>query len=165
MDSNAKIYEEESGRFEIDFSALIEAAQREKREKTAEKLAVKIEKNIEETPAGLTLEKWIATPEQIARINRGDREALDTFYFDNMHYIKSLCNSYYMKAGARLRVHAEPLDYMQQIYCDLRTRIVRLRPWDKAIARAIYRSLRFAPVGGVDELYIPYLKEYPLCQN
>ena len=83
MDSNAKIYEEESGRFEIDFSALIEAAQREKREKTAEKLAVKIEKNIEETPAGLTLEKWIATPEQIARINRGDREALDTFYFDN----------------------------------------------------------------------------------
>lgn len=167
MEENAKIYEEESGGFSLDLSELVKQAEREKREKTVKQLSAgKVDVlQIEQTPAGLELKSWKTTPEQIARINAGDINEWNAFFEENRKHIFSLAVGYYLRYERSLKPHVEALDLVHQIYCDVGTGIVKLRPWDSAIGCAFGRCCRFAPVGGVDEFYIPHLRKYPLCQN
>lgn len=146
MNGNADIIQEAPNGAERDISALLVSAMQAKRTQIA----------IEAIPAGEKL-TWNTTPEQIARINAGEREALDEFYFNPENHQRLLFSAYrYMRNNAYVKVVANYEDLMQQVYCDLRTGIIQLRPYDKAISRAIFHSFRFAPVGGEDELYIPF---------
>ena len=150
MDSNADIWKEATKGAEVDFPALVLSAIRAKQEQAAAKV-----ETVEQIPAGEKL-TWHVTPEQIARINAGDRAALDEFYFDNLYRLR--CSAYrYMRNNAYVKAVASYEDLLQQVYCDLRTGAVKLRPYDKAICRAVFHSFRFAPVGGEDGIYIPYL--------
>ncbi|MBE5751368.1 MAG: hypothetical protein E7357_03055 [Clostridiales bacterium] len=161
------VYEDAESGFDIDFNALIKVAQREKREKTVKQLSAgKVEVlQIEQTPAGLTLKSWKTTPEQIARINAGDINAWNEFFEENKKHLYAFGFSFYFSHQKILCAHVEPLDLVHQIYCDVGAGYVKLRPWDSAIGCAFSRCCRFAPVGGVDEFYIPQLRKYPLCQN
>lgn len=130
-----------------DISALVREAIEQKKQEEREKAV----RNIEETPAGEKL-TWNTTAEEIAQINAGEREALDKFYFNNLRRIMSsamiyIRNNWYVKAVANYE------DLMQQVYCDLRLGLIRLRPFDRAISKAIFHSFRYAPVGGLDEEY------------
>ena len=149
MDSNAEIWKEATQGAEVDFSALVLSAIRAKQEQAAEKL-----ESVEQIPAGEKL-TWHVTPEQIARINGGDRVALDEFYFENFTRIKFSALCYIRHNGYVISI-ASWEDFTQQLYCDLRIGAVKLRPYDKAISRAVYHSFRLAPVGGEDGIYIPF---------
>ena len=72
--------EAERARIEIDVSGLIAEAIRAKEAEAAERYS-----SIEETPSGESL-TWHTTAEEIARINAGDRAALDRFYFEPDNY-------------------------------------------------------------------------------
>lgn len=133
---------------EQDISALIETAIKERDEKRVLRVS-----QVEEIPAGQDLKRWEVTPEQVARINAGDRAALDAFYFDN--YIKLVYAGWsFLRQHVYVRAVVSHEDLMQQVYCDLRTGLLKLRPFDKAITKAVYKSFRYAAVGGLDELYI-----------
>ena len=147
----------ENNKIEVSLSEAIELAMaRQEDEKRAKRAAEAAElESVEETPAGQKL-TWNVTPEEIARINAGDREALDAFYFqeDNLQRIKFSAYRF-MRHNQFLKTVVSADDYIQQVYCDLLTGVLKLRPWDKAIAKALYTSFRFTPVGGLDEIYIP----------
>lgn len=146
---------------EINMQELIEAAIKRKQEKEGKEFSM-----IEATPEGERL-TWKVTPEQVARINAGDREALDEFYLDpaNNDRIRYCAYGFLRHNGYILSV-ASWEDLVQQVYCDLRTGFIKLRPYDRAIGKAIYRSFQFAPVGGLDEVFIPLEKgESRICQS
>ncbi|MBQ8229981.1 MAG: hypothetical protein IJZ32_04740 [Clostridia bacterium] len=158
MDTNAEIRKEAESGFTVDLSALVAQALQEKREKASEKYA-----HVEQTPEGERL-TWNATPEQVARINAGEREALDKFYFDNLQRL-TYCAYRFMRNNAYVKAVASYEDLLQQVYFDLRTGAVKLRPYDRAISSAVFHSFRFAPVGGYDEVYIYKVKESGQCQR
>ena len=149
----------EGQRAEIDVAALIAAAIKAKAEKAAAKYAL-----VEETPEGEAL-TWNVTHEQIAKINGGDRAALDAFFLDegNYKHITS-CAWQYMRNHGYLKSVISYEDLINQVYVDLLAGFLKLRPWNKAITRAVYTSFRFTAVGGLDEEYIPF-KEVAQCQK
>ncbi|MBQ8375039.1 MAG: hypothetical protein IJX98_05660 [Clostridia bacterium] len=151
MDTNARIWREELEGVDVsaEIAAAIEAQERAKRE-AAEAFAA----TVEQIPEGERL-TWKVTPEQVARINAGDREALDAFYFDNYKRLY-YCALRHLFHEQGIRVIVERDDLLNQVYVDLLTGLLKLRPYDRAINRAIFRSFRFAAVGGIDEIYIPY---------
>ena len=131
----------------VNLSEMIAQAINAKKAQEVEKLSA-----IEATPRGYAL-TWKTTPEQVARINAGEQAAVDDFYFDNFNRIRAaaracLRRNYYVISVVSYE------DLMQQVYVDLRTGVIKLRPFDKAINGAIYRSFRYAPVGGADDVYI-----------
>ena len=133
---------------------VVEMAIKSKQEKEAKKT-----ENIEETPPGEKL-TWNVTAEQIARINAGDRAALDAFYFDPDNFRRLTYSAHkFMRHKFYLKSVISYEDLMQQVYYDLRAGMVKLRPYDKAISFTIYHSFQFAAVGGVDEVFIPHRKE------
>ena len=142
--------EAERARIEIDVSGLIAEAIRAKEAEAAERYS-----SIEETPSGESL-TWHTTAEEIARINAGDRAALDRFYFepDNYRHLKCCAWSFFRKQPYFRPIISDE-DLKQQLYCDLRTGLLKFRPYDRAIRSAIYHSFRYAAVGGIDEIYIP----------
>lgn len=149
----------ENNKIEISLSEAIELAMaRQEDEKRAKRAAEAAElESVEETPAGQKL-TWNVTPEEIARINAGDREALDAFYFDEDNLRRIRFNAYrFMRHNPWFKAVVSAEDFIQQVYCDLLTGMVKLRPWDSAIAKAVFTSFRFTPVGGLDEIYIPPL--------
>ena len=164
MDSNAEILKEAESGFQIDLSALVAQALRAKQEEEAAKYTeqdlrgVKRERaeawreEIEQTPPERVL-TWRVTPEQVARINAGKRDALDEFYFDNLTRLRFSAYRY-MRNNPYLKAVVSYEDLLQQVYFDLRTGAVKLRPFDAAICRAVFHSFRYAAVGGDDEIFI-----------
>ena len=149
---------DENTRATIDITALIAQAIEQKR---AEEQQAYTE--VEEIPAGERL-TWSVTPEQIARINACEREAIDEFYFGN--YTRLLYSAYrFMRNNAYVKAVASYEDLIQQLYFDLRTGAIKLRPFDSAISGGVFTSFRFAPVGGYDEVYIYKAKELAKCQR
>lgn len=149
--------EAESG-FCVDLSVLVAQAMHEQQEREVAKYT-----EIEETPPDMRL-TWRTTPEQVAKINAGEREAIDEFYFENFERLKFsawrfLRNNGFIKAVASYE------DLLQQVYFDLRTGAVKLRPFDRAIGSAVFYSFRYAAVGGFDEIYIYQKKERGECQR
>lgn len=142
--------EAERARIEIDISGLIAEAIRAQEAEEAERYA-----KAEETPSGERL-TWRTTSEEIARINAGEREALDAFYFEGENYrrLQAYARSFFRKVPYFRPIISEE-DLMQQLYCDLLTGLLKLRPYDRAINSAIFHSFRYAAVGGIDEIYIP----------
>ena len=124
------------------------------REKQAE-LARQWE-TVEEVPEGEKL-TWNVTPEQIARINAGDRSALDEFYTDlqNLTRIKYLALKFLRHNRYLISVISYE-DLIQQAYFDLRVGLAKLRPYDAAIGKTFFNSFQFAAVGGIDEIFIPF---------
>ena len=147
----------ENNKIEVSLSEAIELAiARLEDEKRAKRAAEAAElESVEETPAGQKL-TWNVTPEEIARINAGNREALDAFYFDadNLRRIKYSAYSFMRKNFFLLSVISWE-DLVQQVYCDLVTGMTKLKPYDRAISQAIFNSFRYAAVGGLDEIFIP----------
>ena len=82
----------ERARMEIDISGLIAEAIREREAERVRKLSE------EGTPAGECL-TWHTTAEEIARINAGEREALDAFYFesDNYRHLQACARSFFRR--------------------------------------------------------------------
>lgn len=146
----------------IDFTELLSAALSAKKAQEL-KVELKALEEIEQTPEGEKL-TWKTTPEQVARINAGDRVALDEFYFDNYNRIKFSALRY-MRNNTYVWAVASWEDLAQQVYCDLRTGFIKLRPYDKAICSAVFHAFQFAPVGGLDEVFIPYEKEEKACRK
>ncbi|MBQ8322816.1 MAG: hypothetical protein IJX91_02495 [Clostridia bacterium] len=144
--------------FEVDFEQLVEAARQRKREKAAKNFSL-----VEEIPAGESL-TWAVTPEQVARINARNREALDGFYFANLRRL-TFSAYRFMRNNAYLQSVISYEDLLQQVYFDLRTGVLKLRPFDSAISSAVYHSFRYAAVGGDDEVYIYQVKEKRKCQK
>lgn len=134
-------------RLTVDVAGMIAAAMEKKQ---AEVVAYWTDAG--QTPAGEVL-TWKTTPEQVARINAGDRAALDAFYFDNLQRL-TFSALRYMRNNAYVQAVVSYEDLIQQVYVDLRAGILKLRPFDKAICKAVFTSFRFAAVGGLDELYI-----------
>lgn len=154
MNGNAEILKKATSGFEIDLSALVAQALREQQEQEAAKY-----EKIEEAPPDKVL-TWHTTPEQIARINAGDRAALDKFYFDEDNYMRIIyCAHSFMRKNGYVKAVANYEDLIQQVYCDLRTGLLKLRPYDGAISGAIFHSFRYAAVGGFEEIYIYKAKE------
>ena len=145
---------------EIDLAQLIEEAIKRKKEKEAKTFSA-----VEATPEGEKL-TWNVTPQQVAKINAGDRAALDEFYFDTSNHNRIRYNAYnYMRKNGYLLAVASWEDLMQQVYCDLLTGLVKLRPYDRAINKAVFASFRFAAVGGLDEVFIPFKGVEHVCQS
>ena len=84
--------EAERARLETDVPGLIAEAIRAK-----EAERVKLSER-EETPFGERL-TWHTTAEEIARINAGEREALDAFYFepDNYRHLQACARSFFRR--------------------------------------------------------------------
>ena len=144
----------------INFNELLEEAIRAKRAKELAKYSA-----VEQTPEGERL-TWHVTPEQIARINIGDREALDAFYFDEDNFLRLRYSVYkFMRHNTFVKAVASHEDLLQQVYADLRLGLLKLRPFDHAIGCAIFHSFRYAPVGGIDEVYVFKTKEEKRCQK
>lgn len=152
--------ETERARIEIDVSGLIAEAIRAKEAEEAARCS-----SIEETPSGESL-TWHTTAEEIARINAGDRAALDRFYFepDNYRHLKCCARSFFRRVPYFRPIISEE-DLMQQLYCDLRTGLLKFRPYDRAIRCAVFHSFKYAAVGGIDEAYIPYARRCGKCQK
>ena len=149
---------DENTRATIDITALIAQAIEQKR---AEEQQAYTE--VEQTPKGERL-TWKVTPEQVAKINACDREAIDEFYFEN--YTRILYSAYrFMRNNAYVKAVASFEDLIQQLYFDLRTGAIKLRPFDSAISGGVFTSFRYAPVGGYDEVYIYKAKELAKCQR
>jgi len=149
----------ERARMEIDISGLIAEAIREREAERVRKLSE------EGTPAGECL-TWHTTAEEIARINAGEREALDAFYFesDNYRHLQACARSFFRRVPYFRPIISEE-DLMQQLYCDLRTGLLKFRPYDRAINCAVYHSFKYAAVGGIDEAYIPYARRSGKCRK
>ncbi len=135
-------------RASVDFTALLNAAMKTKREEEIKQFEV------EAIPAGEVL-TWNTTPEEIAQINAGNRAAVDRFYFDegNYQHIKSSAFSFFRKEK-RFKAIIDIEDLMQQVYLDLASGMIKLRAYNSGISKAIFSSFRFSPVGGLDEVYI-----------
>lgn len=160
MTGNVEILKEATSGFKIDLSALVAQALRRKQEQEAAKYA-----EIEETPPDKAL-TWRTTPEQIARINAGEREAIDEFFFEKENARRIRCCVWsFFRRSSMFRSIVSDEDLINQFYVDLRTGLLKLRPYDKAISGALYHSFRYAAVGGIDELYIYKAKELRQCQK
>lgn len=149
---------QELERATIDVTALIAEALRAKQEAEAKRYA-----EAEQTPEGERL-TWRVTAEQVARINAGEREALDAFYFepDNFRHLKACARSFFRRVPYFRPIISEE-DLMQQLYCDLATGLLKLRPYDRAINCAAFHSFKYAAVGGIDEIYIPHARRGGRC--
>ena len=157
-----EIWEGPTQKAETDFSALLQAAIERKRERELKKAqaAVTLEEN--DVPKGEKL-TWKVTPQQITLINLCDREALDKFYFDNAFRLKSLAGIFFRRSQY-LKSIISIEDLMQQLYVDFRCGMLKLKPFDKAIGRAIFNSFQYAAVGGIDHVYI-YEEKQRKCRN
>lgn len=145
-------------RAQIDVKQMIEEAIQAKQAEVAARYAI-----IEPIPEGKAL-TWNVTPEQIAKINDGNREALDLFYLDSANYRRiKFCAYSYLRHNPYVKAVVSYEDLIQQVYHDLRIGLLKLRPYDGAICGAIFHSFRFAAVGGMDEIYIK--KERKKCQK
>lgn len=111
----------------------------------------------ERTPAGLALDWWKSTPEEIAEINKGNREAVNAFYERNLFQIKCLAYAFFRKNNWFKRVLSTE-DLINQAYLDLATGMLILRPWNRAISKAFYKCFCYTAVGGLDEVFISYRK-------
>ena len=151
--------EAERARLETDVSGLIAEAIREREAERVRKLSE------EGTPAGECL-TWHTTAEEIARINAGEREALDAFYFepDNYRHLQACARSFFRRVPYFRPIISEE-DLMQQLYCDLRTGLLKFRPYDRAINCAVFHSFKYAAVGGIDEAYRPYARRSGKCRK
>ena len=151
--------EAERAKMEIDVSGLIAEAIREREAERVRKLSE------EGTPSGERL-TWNTTPEEIARINAGERGALDSFYFerDNYRHLQACARSFFRRVPYFRPIISEE-DLMQQLYCDLRTGLLKFRPYDRAINCAVFHSFKYAAVGGIDEIYIPYARRGGKCRK
>ena len=158
MNTNADILKEAESGFEVDISALVSQALQKQQETAAVKYA-----KVEAIPEGQEL-KWLVTPEQVARINAGEREALDKFYFDNLQRL-TFSAYRFMRHNRSLEAVISYEDLLQQVYHDLRIGEIKLRPWDRAITSAVYHSFRYAAVGGYGEVYVYKEKEAAKCQK
>ena len=152
--------EAERARIEIDISGLIAEAIRAQEAEEGERYI-----KAEETPSGERL-TWRTTSEEIARINAGEREALDAFYFEgeNYRHLQAFARSFFRKVPYFRPIISEE-DLMQQLYCDLRTGLLKFRPYDRAINCAVFHSFKYAAVGGIDEAYIPYARRSGKCRK
>lgn len=99
---------------------------------------------------------WQCTPEQLERMNCGDREAVDLFFEENAGHLRAtalrLLFQYQYKTvrgGGKGLFEAD--DLINQAYIDIRTCRVFFEYNKKSISRAIWRSMYYAPVGGAPE--------------
>lgn len=145
-------------RLETDVSGLIAEAIRAKEAEEAAKYA-----KIEQTPAGKKL-TWHTTSEEIARINAGEREAVDNFYFNNLKRL-TFSAYRYLRHNPYVKAIVSYEDLLNQVYLELRTGAIKLRPFDAGISQAIFHAFRYAAVGGFDEIYIYRAKEDSECQK
>lgn len=159
QDGGAMAWAEAENGAGIDFTALLSEAIQAKRAREAKAIAEKDERSeqatkeaAERAPRGKAL-TYAVTPEQITRINAGDRAAVDKFYFDNLQRLTYSAYRF-MRNNAYLKTIVSHEDLLQQVYFDLRAGIIRFRPFDTAINGAVFTSFRYAAVGGLDELYI-----------
>lgn len=144
---------------EIDFSALLkEAQQKQKAKEAARVVASDNAADEKEAKAEQNETTFNTSPEQIRRINRGDRAAVDEFFFGNFERL-TFSAYRFLRNNAYLKAHIEKDDLINQVYIDLRTGMIKLRPINAAITRAIFTSFRFAAVGGLDEVFIYETKE------
>lgn len=146
----------QNNKIEISLSEAVELAMaRQEEEKQANRVAeARVLENVQQIPEGKRL-TWKVTPEEIARINAGDRVALDAFYFDEDNFRRLKFSAYrFMRHNSYLQTVVSFEDLIQQVYCDLASGMVKLRPYDSAITQGIYTSFRFSAVGGLDEIYI-----------
>ncbi len=135
-------------RANIDFTALLNAAIETKRAEEVKRYET------ESVPDGEVL-TWNTTPEEIAQINAGNRVAVDRFYFDEVNYNHIKSSAYcFFRREQRFKAIISIEDLMQQVYLDLATGLIKLRAFNRGISGAIFASFRFAPVGGLDEVYI-----------
>ena len=84
-------------------------------------------------------------------------------YFEKSNFIRiRFCAYRFIRHNDFVKTVVSYEDLMHQVYCDLGTRLLKFRPYDEAISSAIYRSFKYAAVGGIDEIYIREEKE---CQK
>ena len=149
MNYSAGLSQQQQSGFDVDFSALFSAAQEEQ--------AATLN-DVEQTPSGARF-TWNVTPEQIAKINAGDKDALAAFFFDEDNNRRiGYCASKFIRRNTFLQSIITAQDLTQQAFCDLLCGLLKFRPWDAAISTAIFHSFRYAAVGGIDEVYIPARK-------
>ena len=106
----------------------------------------------EATPAGEVL-TYAVTSKEVAKINAGEREAIDAFFFANYERIKA-CARLYLRRNRYLQAIISWEDLVNQLYVELAYGSIKLRPYDKAITSCIFHSYRFTAVGGADEIYV-----------
>lgn len=146
-----------NNKIEVSLSEAMELAMARKEDEKRKLRAAKAKalESVEQIPSGKKL-TWKITPEEVARINAGDRAALNAFYFQEDNFRRITYSAYYfMRHNYIYRTVISSEDLIQQVYCDLAVGFLKLRPYDGAISKAIFYSFCFTPVGGLDEIYIP----------
>ncbi len=142
---------------DVDFTALLNTAleqnrsKRNKRLATQESAAGDIQARREEGRAATT---WYITPEQLERMNDGERQATDDFFNDNHSHLYFLALSILRRMGCLENSQKKKLleidDLINQAYVDIRSGFIVFKYSRLSITKSIARSMRFAPVGGVD---------------
>lgn len=133
--------------FEYDVTEKIQSAIAE-----AEKAELAKWEREEATPEGEVL-TYAVTSEEVAKINAGEREAIDAFFFGNYERIKA-CAYLYLRRNRYLQAIITWEDLVNQLYVDLAYGSIKLRPYDRAISSTIFHSYRYAAVGGAEEIYV-----------
>lgn len=100
---------------------------------------------------------WQCTPEQLERMNCGEREAVDIFFEENAGHLRAMAlrllyqYNVLRRGGKGVRGFVELDDLINQAYIDIRTCRVFFEYNGRSISRAIWRSMYYAPVGGAPE--------------
>ncbi len=131
------------------------AAVKERRETRAETDEKAVQR--ERRKQGQETVSWQCTPEQLEKMNYGDREAVDLFFEENAVHLRALARRLLFqykilrrdgKGGSGL---FEMDDLINQAYIDIRTCRVYFEYNKRSISRGIWRSMYYAPVGGAPE--------------
>ena len=152
---NEEIYT--GNKIEVSLTEAIERAKEQQEERRRVQRAAEAAEleSVEEIPEGKKL-TWKVTPEEIARINAGNRVALDAFYFQEENFKRITFSALsFMRHSQFLKSVISAEDLVQQAYLDLALGLAKLRPYDGAISKTIFNSFRFAAVGGIDEIFVP----------
>ena len=102
---------------------------------------------------GESLCGWNITPEQIRFINIPFHalHAVNVFRFyeDNLTRLQRMANAF-MRNHIYLFAIVSAEDLVQQLYCDLLGGVLKLPAKPEQIRKAIYKSFRYAAVGGLE---------------
>ena len=90
------------------------------------------------------------TEEQIAKINSGDRAAMDEFFFSNELRIKH-CAWMFMRRNQYYKSVVSWEDLVNEFYVSLSRGLFFFRCCDRSISRCIFHSFRYAAVGGMED--------------
>lgn len=90
------------------------------------------------------------TKEQIEKINSGDREAMDDFFFSNQFRIERSAKCF-MRNNVWLQSVISWEDLVNEFYVCLSRSLFLFRCCDRSISRCIFHSFRYAAVGGMED--------------